>query len=451
VRQRAWCVTMRSPMGEPPESVPVASCVRLAIIVGQVLLASCTNTTIIVNPASDESNDGAPAPVADGSTDAPSSNAMLDATMARSDALVAPNEASVVQTGASIDAGAATDSAATQTDAPGPVGEAVEAATDGPTSETDAEIDGGRSRCDANGMNCRCFNVASLGYGGHVGSQLGMGGTDNTQSFGSYLNQQSNALFAQVGCGVDIGCTNPDKPDLSDPNFLPSYDVLIFQWMAGALLPVTNGGGNIEGYEGSNYWAFSQAELDALKAWVMAGGGVIVLTGYDYSSDELTPTNQILTALTDMSYTATDTYGMTETGNAEFCLGDSDPVTGWAPAPDPIGENILAVGAFHGHAIQAGANAVIDCEDNTFGICAAHEDVGRGHVYVFTDEWVTYTSQWNPNAQPATYCALDGSTANGDFPAVQAAYQVPQFWYNAIRYASQATGCPFSLAGAIGN
>jgi hypothetical protein len=34
---------------------------------------------------------------------------------------------------------------------------------------------------------------------------------------------------------------------------------------------------------------------------------------------------------------------------------------------------------------------------------------------------------------------------------VQVAYQVPQFWYNAIRYASQATGCAFSLAGAIGN
>jgi hypothetical protein len=439
-----------APMGESPRAVLFGSCVRLAILVGQVLLASCTTTNIIVNPASDESNDGA-SPPADVSTDAPSSSATVDATMVRSDASVAQSEASVAQAEASIDAGAATDGAATLTDAPGSVGETVDAATDGPTSETDAEIDAGRLRCDANGMNCRCFNVASLGYGGHVGSQLGMGGTDNTQTFGAYLSQQSTALFAQVGCGVDIGCTNPDKPDLSDLNFLPSYDVLIFQWMAGALLPVTNGGGSTEGYEGSSYWAFSQAELDALKAWVMAGGGVIVLTGYDYSSDELTPANQILTALTDISYTATDTYGITETGNAEFCLADSDPVTGWAPAPDPIGENILAVGAFHGRTIQAGANAVIDCQDNTYGICAAHEDVGRGHVYVFTDDWVTYTSQWNPNPQPATYCALDGSTANGDVPAVQAAYQVPQFWYNAIRYASQATGCPFSLAGAIGN
>jgi len=246
-----------APMGESPRAVLFGSCVRLAILVGQVLLASCTTTNIIVNPASDESNDGA-SPPADVSTDAPSSSATVDATMVRSDASVAQSEASVAQAEASIDAGAATDGAATLTDAPGSVGETVDAATDGPTSETDAEIDAGRLRCDANGMNCRCFNVASLGYGGHVGSQLGMGGTDNTQTFGAYLSQQSTALFAQVGCGVDIGCTNPDKPDLSDLNFLPSYDVLIFQWMAGALLPVTNGGGSTEGYEGSSYWAFSQ-------------------------------------------------------------------------------------------------------------------------------------------------------------------------------------------------
>jgi len=306
-------------------------------------------------------------------------------------------------------------------------------------------------RCDASGQNCSCFNVASLGYGGHTGSQLGMGGTDNTEAFVNYLNAQSSALFAQVGCGTDIGCTSPDKPNFADASFLPNYDVLIFQWMAGSLTPVMSSAGTTEGYQGANYWSFSQAELDALKAWVMAGGGVIILSGYDYSSNELMPTNQVLTALTDLSYTATDTYGMTETGNAEYCLGDSDPVTGWAAAPDKLGANITAVGAFHGRTIQVptGSTAVVDCQDNTYGVCAVHEDVGNGHVYVYTDEWVTYTSQWNPPTQPATYCSLDGSTANGDFPAVEAAYQVPQFWANAISYAAQATMCQFTITGTI--
>ena len=303
-------------------------------------------------------------------------------------------------------------------------------------------------RCDASGQHCSCFNVASVGYGGHTGAGLGMGGTDNTQAFIAYMNAQSSALFAQVGCGTDIGCTSPNKPNFADGSFLPNYDVIIFQWMAGALTAhMTNG--SVDGYEGSNYWTFSQDELNALKAWVMAGGGVIFLSGYDYLTGELGPTNQVLTALTDMSYTEMDTYGTTETGNAEFCLGDSDPVTGWAPAPDALGANIHDVGAFHGRTIQVGANAKVDCQDNTFGICAAHEDVGMGHVYVYTDEWVTYTSQWNPNPQPATYCAVDGSTANGDFPAAQSAYQVPQFWANAISYAAQATMCQFTITGTL--
>ena len=149
-----------------------------------------------------------------------------------------------------------------------------------------------------------------------------------------------------------------------------------------------------------------------------------------------------------MSYTATDTFGVTQTGNAAFCLGDSDPVTGWT-ATSPLGAHIMQVGASHGHGIKTGPNAMIDCQTGAGGVCAAHEDVGKGHVYVYTDEWVTYTSQWNPTPQPAGYCVTDGSTSGGAFPAAQVAYQMPQFWYNAISYAAQATMCQFSLPQVI--
>jgi hypothetical protein len=316
--------------------------------------------------------------------------------------------------------------------------------------------DAGRApRCLPDGGHCSCFNVASLGYSGHTGAQL-QTGTDNTQAFVNYLNTQSSATVAQLGCGTTtLGCSSPNKPDLSDPAFLPQYDVLIFQWLASTLSPVMDPStGALQGYKGSDYWVFSPAELTALKAWVNAGGGVIVLSGYDYNAGEITPTNQIVQALTGMSYTATDTYGVPQTGNAAFCLGDSNPVTTWAQTmpngmPDPLGGLITEVGAFHGRTITPGANSIVDCSNNLYGVCAAHEDVGMGHVYVYTDEWVTYTSQWNPNPQPATYCSPTGSTANGDFPAVQFAYQTPQFWLNAISYAAQATMCPpFMLTGA---
>ena len=76
----------------------------------------------------------------------------------------------------------------------------------------------------------------------------------------------------------------------------------------------------------------------------------------------------------------------------------------------------------------------MDCSDGT-NVYAAHEDVGQGYVFAYADEWVTYTSQW---------FGIDAGASCADAsPAV--AYQVPQFWYNAISYVSQATQCKFML------
>ena len=58
---------------------------------------------------------------------------------------------------------------------------------------------------------------------------------------------------------------------------------------------------------------------------------------------------------------------------------------------------------------------------------AAHEDVGQGHVFSYADEWVTYTSQW---------FGIDAGGNCADASA-NVVYQVPQFWYNAISYASR--------------
>jgi hypothetical protein len=338
-------------------------------------------------------------------------------------------------------------------------------------------------RCsDAGGMEkCSCFNIASLGYGGGTGANFGnsTGGSDNTAAFVSYLNSQSSANVAQLGCGADVGCTSPAKPTLT-ADFLSQYDVLIFQWMSNGLTLVdktgtattagATGSAQPVGFRGdaNGYWNFSADELAALKTWVENGGGIITLSGYDWSANETGPTNQVLGAVTGMKYTSADTYAVAETGNGYYCLGDSNIVTGFAPAPDILGENITRVGAFHGRGISTGPNSVVDCNDPmNGGVCAAHEDVGKGHVYAYTDEWVTYTSQWNPNPQPlpnsmvcgSCYCLTDASAdlfsssacapSGSTCPAAQVMYQVPQFWYNAIYYASQATMCPFTLAGTI--
>jgi hypothetical protein len=214
------------------------------------------------------------------------------------------------------------------------------------------------------------------------------------------------------------------KPTLN-ANFLSRYDVLIIQWLVDG----------VQGYDGTGYWNFSADELSALKTWVNDGGGIITLSGYDAQSQEVTPLNQIIQALTDMSYGTADVLGTVSTSN--YCLGESDPLGGWVQST-PLGRHINEVGAFHGRPINAGTRATVDCTDGTH-VYAAHEDVGTGHVFAYADEWVTYTSQW---------FGIDAGAGCQDASAA-VEYQVPQFWYNAIRYASQATQCPFMLAGPI--
>lgn len=263
-------------------------------------------------------------------------------------------------------------------------------------------------RCDDAGR-CTCFNIASIGLPGHTGFQ---GGMDSTTAFTDWLDTQSSA-------SVDLYTARPTLTS----DFLAKYDVIIVQWLVDGV-----SGGN-----GTGYWTFSSAELAALKAWVQAGGGLITLSGYDASSQEVTPVNQLLGAVTDISYGTADVLA----SSTSYCLGETTPLAGWVQST-PIGKGIDEVGAFHGRPVNAGSSAVVDCADGG-QVYAAHEDVGQGHVFVFTDEWVTYSSQW---------FGIDAGGGCEDASA-NTVYQVPQFWFNAISYASQATECPFMLTGVV--
>jgi hypothetical protein len=279
----------------------------------------------------------------------------------------------------------------------------------GSASGSDGDGKAGRpQRCDAQG-HCTCFNIASIGMPGHTGFNDGQ---DSTNAFTEYLDTQSSST-------VDMYTTRPTL----DADFLGKYDVIIVQWLVDGM-----SGGN-----GTGYWTFSSAELAALKTWVQEGGGLITLSGYDASSQEVTPVNQLLGAVTDLSYGTADVLG----SSTSYCLGETVPLGGWVQST-PIGRGIHEVGAFHGRPVNAGSKATVDCQDSQY-VYAAHEDVGQGHVFAFTDEWVTYSSQW---------FGIDAG-AGCDDASANVVYQVPQFWFNAISYASQATECPFMLTGVI--
>ncbi|HXX66398.1 MAG TPA: hypothetical protein VEK07_04400 [Polyangiaceae bacterium] len=255
---------------------------------------------------------------------------------------------------------------------------------------------------------CTCIRIASIGHEGIWGA-CGMYG-DSTSAFETWLNTQSTAM-------VDTYTT---KPTLS-ASFLEPYNVIILQW----LRDVSDGGAD------GALWEFSQDEVDALAAWVKGGGGLITLSGYDGDGAEVTPLNGLL-SFTDFQYNMDATYG----ADCSACWGGACALTGWN-ITTPIGAHITQVGIQFGRSISVAANPgyapTIDCPCPVANQCAVHEDVGSGHVFAFTDEWVTYTSQWLGTASCIS-SSCEGGTAQDDF-------QVPQFWYNAIAYASSSAQC----------
>ena len=72
--------------------------------------------------------------------------------------------------------------------------------------------------------------------------------------------------------------------------------------------------------------------------------------------------------------------------------------------------------------------------------CAgATRQLDAGRVFTFCDEWVTYTSQWDGTG--AETCATDPAHNLCTGRTADVYYQVPQFWYNAIRWASGDKDC----------
>lgn len=253
-----------------------------------------------------------------------------------------------------------------------------------------------------------CINIGSYGKPGTTGF---MPGVDNTKAFENWLNDKSSATASMI--------TTHEK---LTPELLAGFDVFILQDLEDA----THSGDG-------PFWQFGADEVDALSKWVEAGGGLITLTGYSGNTQEVVPTNQLL-KFANISYNTDDDLSTCGPPVMNcYCVGNSVPLTGWVAA-DPISANITAVGAFHGHPITApDATTVAAGAGTKFAVSKA---VGKGKVFVFGDEWVTYTSQWGQplpqNVDPNNSCHDLGPDK---------VYQVPQFWYNAIKWVAPANTC----------
>jgi hypothetical protein len=292
------------------------------------------------------------------------------------------------------------------------------------------------SRCDDAG-NCTCIAIASIGHEGVWGPCS----TDNTAALQNWLNTQSTAK-------VDNYATT--KPTLT-PDFLAKYDVIILQWM------VETG---MKGNDGAA-WQFSAAEVSALSDWVNAGGGIVALNGYQCPANgcsvvDIVATNQLL-SFTDIQFVADDNFdGNNISCQNAYCWGGAVPVgaatagcpSTLLPAPwdstSPLGKHITDVGAWTARSIKSTMATPMFQVDSTDGTkqYAVHEQIGSGHVFAYGDEWVTYTGEWTGTSK----CITDPTIFNNmNDPCYQKSaaqvFQIPQFWYNAIKYAASSVQC----------
>ena len=286
--------------------------------------------------------------------------------------------------------------------------------------------------CDADGIsNCKCMNLAS--WGAPASKSYGSGSGDNTNEFEAWLTTKSNAT-------VSFAITKPGPITLE---YLNGFDVILLQDLRA--------------------WTFSSDEIAAFQQWIGEGGGVMALSGY-FSDDalEINNTNALLSN-SGMSLLATEVPGQScsdaaaiagsttlcpnskasATGKC-YCWGNSLPLTEWNPDQPTIKDSLTAVGAFRGRAVNPGTGTVVVSYGGT--PVGATSVVGTGKVFIFGDEWVTYTSQWTTGGQPTTdpYNPCWNETAAASCLAGQV-YQAKQFWYNSLKYVSPPTECDFVI------
>jgi hypothetical protein len=225
------------------------------------------------------------------------------------------------------------------------------------------------TRCDENGENCKCIAIANIG-------QVGTSG--DTVSFDNWLNTKSNARVDNL----------PDEFTF-DAAVLEEYDILVLQDIS--------------------TWTVTPDEILAIEEWVVAGNGVMTLQGYNASETEVDVVNSILEP-----YAVA--YGKTPGGPGTLWID----VTGWDPA-SPIAANMggFAVAIHNGRPVVDGDGLGLPTLTEDGLVFGVTKQIGEGHVFVWGDEWVTYSSQW---------------TTDGLLRA-------EQFWYNSIAFLTPTDAC----------
>lgn len=260
------------------------------------------------------------------------------------------------------------------------------------------------------------LRILSIGQTAKYGANSGS--TDNTDAFQAFMNGNTNGTAT-----MKLSTSFSHMADLG----LDNYDVLVLQALEDNV------------YASNTVWSYSAADASALQAWVQKGGAVISMSGYGGNSNEVQPLNQLLAPF-GIAYNTDDIF-TTCPDNFCYCTDSSIPFSGWqtnyADAP-AITHDLKKVGVFHGRSITCtGSDCQIFAKDSSAGNVGIAKKVGSGRIFAWADEWVTYTSQWgltDTQWDSSSHQECSGHTA-------KTSYNVPQFWYNAFRWAVPGNSC----------
>jgi hypothetical protein len=149
---------------------------------------------------------------------------------------------------------------------------------------------------------------------------------------------------------------------------------------------------------------YAPEEVDVLKQWVEAGGGLFTLTAFR-GPPEPVNVNRLLVP-----------YDMTYGDNLILNKGQglTWPVTHWAP--HPVTNGITSIGIGNGYPTH-GSGTPLAGEEGWEVLRA--KDVGAGHVLIWGDEWIMFNDQWTAHPE----------------------YQVQQLWQNIVDWFDPGAGC----------
>jgi hypothetical protein len=220
---------------------------------------------------------------------------------------------------------------------------------------------------DGDGV-CDCLLIATLGVKGTSGQG---------DVFASWLTARSDNGAADLADQV------------LTPELLAKYQVIVAQ--------------NVK-----NNHEYSPDEAAALADWVNKGGGFMTLIGYT-NAGEAHNVNRLLGPFM-MDYA--DQQILQKNGP------NTIPITIWNPHPIDMG--VTQVGVDNGYPVEGTGDVI--ATGGGFDV-AKVQVVGKGHVFMWGDEWVTYNSEWN------------------DHPD----YQVQLFWLNSIKWLTVAGQCQVAI------